>query len=123
MPGALLIYDGDCPFCSRYARYVRLREALGGLELVNARDGGAAVEAVKAQGHDLNQGMVLILGEETYHGDACLHRLALMSSKSDGFNKINALLFRSAFWSRLSYPFLRGCRNLTLALLGREKLR
>ena len=37
---ASIVYDGDCPFCSRYVKLVRLREALGSVDLVNARDGG-----------------------------------------------------------------------------------
>ena len=39
--GNWLVYDGDCPFCSRYVQLLRIREAVGPLRLVNARDGGA----------------------------------------------------------------------------------
>jgi predicted DCC family thiol-disulfide oxidoreductase YuxK len=33
---ALLYYDGDCPFCSRYVRWLRLQRAVGSVHLVNA---------------------------------------------------------------------------------------
>ena len=117
-----LIYDGDCPFCSRYARYLRLQRAVGALTLIDARAGGPAVEEALARGFDLNQGMLLNLDGTYYHGDACLNRLALMSSRADWFNRLNYLLFRSPVLSRVGYPLLRAGRNLALRLLGRPPL-
>lgn len=119
---AVLIYDGDCPFCSRYVRLVRLRDSLGGLALVNARDGGPIVEEVRAAGLDLDEGMVLRMDGRLYHGDACIHRLALMSSPSGGFNRLNRLIFSSPTASRLLYPVLRTGRNAALRLLGRRRM-
>ena len=118
----VLIYDGACPFCSRYARYLRLQRAVGPLTLIDARAGGSEVEEARARGFDLNQGMLLILNGADYHGDACLNRLALMSSRSDWFNRLNYVLFRSPVLSRVGYPLLRGGRNLALRLLGRPPL-
>lgn len=119
---AVLIYDGDCPFCSRYVRYLRLKEAVGDLRLVDARQGGPEVEAARAEGVDLDQGMLLRLGGVDYHGADCLNRLALMSSSSNLFNRVNAALFRSPRLSALGYPVLRAGRNLALRLLGRPRL-
>ena len=39
--GAVLVYDGDCPVCSSYVRYVRVREAVGSL----MKDGPSAPAA------------------------------------------------------------------------------
>ncbi|MEM6464198.1 MAG: DCC1-like thiol-disulfide oxidoreductase family protein [Pseudomonadota bacterium] len=119
---ALLIYDGDCPFCSRFSDYVRLKKAVGDLVLIDARQGGGAVEDAVARGFDLDEGMVLVVGGKYYHGADCLNRLALMSSRSDLFNRINFFLFRSPLISRLSYPVLRAGRNLVLRLMGRPRL-
>ena len=83
---------------------------------------GVEVEQVLARGFDLDEGMVLVLGDAYYHGDACLNRIALMSSRSDLFNKINFVLFRSPQVSRLVYPALRSGRNAVLRLLGRPKI-
>ena len=119
---AFLYYDGDCPFCSAYVRYVRLREAVGTLTLVNLREGGPGAEEVMARGFDFDEGMVLKLGGDYYHGDDCIHMLALLSSDSSLFNRMNALIFRSPRRARLLYPILRSGRNLTLTLLGRRKV-
>lgn len=118
----ILIYDGECPFCSRYVSLVRLREAAGVLQLVDARDGGSVVEGVRARGYVIDEGMVLIMDGQYYHGDDCLNRLALLSTRSGFFNRLNYWLFRSPLLSRISYPVLRTGRNLVLWLLRRKKL-
>ena len=122
MTGATLIYDGDCPFCSRYVRLVRLRRTIGPVELVNARSDHPAVAAARDRGLDLDAGMVLVLDGVDYHGDACLSRLALLSSRSDLFNRITFALFRRPAIARWAYPILRAGRNATLRLLGRPRL-
>ena len=119
---AVLVYDGDCPFCSRYVALLRLREAMGGMRLVNARDGGPEVTAIRARGLDLDEGMVLLLGERMYHGADCINRLALMSSGSGLFNRVNAAIFRSPRASAVLYPVLRTGRNTVLRLLGRPRI-
>jgi predicted DCC family thiol-disulfide oxidoreductase YuxK len=119
---AVLVYDGECPFCSAYVRYVRLRESVGGVKLVDARQGGPIVDEVRGRGYDLDEGMVLRLGDRFYHGAECIHVLALLSSPSGAFNRLNGLIFRSAPLSRILYPVLRFGRNSVLRLLGRTKL-
>jgi predicted DCC family thiol-disulfide oxidoreductase YuxK len=120
--GATIVYDGDCPFCSRYVKLVRLREALGHVDLLNAREGGALVDEVRRAGLDLDEGMVLKLGDRFYHGAACIHMLAVLSTSSGLFNRVTGTLFRSPATARWLYPLLRAGRNLTLALLGRRKM-
>jgi predicted DCC family thiol-disulfide oxidoreductase YuxK len=119
---AWLVYDGQCPFCSRYVQLVRLKETLGRIELVDARQGGPHVDEARAAGLDLDDGMVLKLDGRLYHGADCIHMLALLSTPSSWFNRINAAMFRSRAASRLLYPVLRTGRNAVLRMLGRSKL-
>jgi predicted DCC family thiol-disulfide oxidoreductase YuxK len=119
---AWLVYDGECPFCSRYVRYLRLRDAVGKLHLVDAREGGPLVEEMKAAGLDLDEGMVLKMGGRHYHGADCIHALSMLSGGSGAFNRINAAIFRSPTLSRVLYPVLRAGRNTVLRALGRSKL-
>ena len=86
LPAPVLVYDGDCPFCATYVKLVRIREACGALELIDARAGGPAVDALVAAGYDLDGGMVLKIGAAYYHGADCIHALALMGSRSGPFN-------------------------------------
>jgi predicted DCC family thiol-disulfide oxidoreductase YuxK len=121
-PGAWIVYDGQCPFCSRYVQLVRLRETLGQVQLVDARKGGPMVDEARAAGLDLDEGMVLKLDGRLYHGADCINMLALLSTPSSRFNRINAALFRSRTASRLMYPMLRTGRNAVLRLLGRTRI-
>jgi predicted DCC family thiol-disulfide oxidoreductase YuxK len=120
--GNYLIYDGECPFCSRYARLVRLRDTVGPLRLLDARAPAAEVDAARAAGYVLDQGMLLRLDGVDYYGADCLQRLALLSSRSTFFNRLSYALLRSPAVARWSYPVLRLGRNAVLRLLGRRKL-
>jgi len=122
-PEVLIVYDGQCPFCSRYVKLVRLRESLGQVRLVNAREGGPLVDELRRAGLDLDEGMALKLDGRLYHGHDCIHMLALLSTPSSAFNRLNAALFRSPRAARLLYPVLRTGRNAALRLLGRSKIR
>jgi predicted DCC family thiol-disulfide oxidoreductase YuxK len=117
-----VVYDGGCPFCSRYVKMLRLREALGPIELIDARTNHPVVTLLHEKRIDLDEGMALVQGDRISHGDECIHRLALMTTPSGAFNRINAQIFRSATASRVLYPVLRSGRNLALKLLGRKKL-
>lgn len=119
---AWLVYDGECPFCDAYVRHLRVSEAVGGLHLVNARQGGRVVEEVQARGFDLDRGMVVKLGGQFYHGAECMHVLASLSTRSGFFNRLNAALFASPTVSRWIYPLLRLGRGASLALWGRRRI-
>jgi predicted DCC family thiol-disulfide oxidoreductase YuxK len=122
-PQAWIVYDGQCPFCSRYVRLIHLRETLGPVTLVDARQGGPIVEEVVARGLNLNEGMILKYQDRFYHGDQCIHMLALLSTPSNTFNRMNRAIFRSKAASRALYPILRASRNAALRLLGRAEIR
>ena len=118
----MLVYDGACPFCDNYARLVRLRRGVGDLVLVDARGGDPLVAELAAQGFDVDEGMALLLDGRVHHGDKALHRLALLGTRSDLFNRLNHRIFRSPRLARLLYPALRCGRNAALALLGRRRI-
>lgn len=121
MVEAWLVYDGECPFCSAYVKYVRVREHVR-LHLVNARDGGPLVDEIVNRGLDLDEGMVLKMGDRYYHGADCINVLATLSTRSSAFNRINARMFSSPTLARALYPVLRAGRNGALSLLGRRRL-
>ncbi|HUO83346.1 MAG TPA: DCC1-like thiol-disulfide oxidoreductase family protein [Gammaproteobacteria bacterium] len=117
-----LIYDGQCPFCDRYCRLVRIRETVGELALIDARESSEEMDRVTRLGLDIDQGMVLMVGDEVYYGTDAMRVLARMSSRSGLFNRLNYWLFRSRLMARVLYPALRACRNFLLKLLGRSKI-
>ncbi|WP_417667166.1 DCC1-like thiol-disulfide oxidoreductase family protein [Roseibium sp.] len=122
MAGITIIYDGDCPFCSRYVVMSRLRQSVGPVTLVNAREGGAEVEAAINEGYDLNEGMLARYQGETYFGADCVNLISLLSSRYGLLNKLTSMLFANKTLACVSYPALRCGRNLTLRLMGRRKI-
>ena len=117
-----IVYDGECPFCSRYIGMLRLRDAVGPVQLIDARSRDPAVARLQRMGYDLNDGMVVEYAGRTHHGADGLNLLALLSTGSGTFNRINAAVFRSTTASKLLYPALRLGRNLTLRALGRRQI-
>ena len=120
---AWLIYDGDCPFCRAYVRSLRLPEGAVTLHRVNAREGGSVVRDVVRQGCHLDEGLVLKIDGALYQGEDAIHRLALLSTRSGGIDRLATMIFANRRVSRLLYPGLRSVRNLTLRVLGRRPLR
>ena len=118
----ILIYDKECPACDNYCQVVRIREDIGELILQDAREPSAVMDEITALGWDIDQGMVLKMGSQLYYGSDAIHALALISSRSGFFNRINYWLFKSKTLSHIFYPVLRFLRGLLLKLLGKSKI-
>src|SRR6185295_10858390 len=100
----------------------RIRESVGELRLVDAREASAVMDEITLKGLDIDQGMVLKVENNLYYGSDAIHALSLMSSRSGIFNRLNYWIFRSPILSRWLYPVLRYFRNLLLMLLGKTKI-
>ncbi|RZQ51661.1 hypothetical protein C1E23_18205 [Pseudoalteromonas phenolica] len=118
----LLVYDKDCPACDNYCQVIRIRESIGELKIINARESSEVLEEITQLGLDIDQGMVLEMGGVIYYGADAIHALALISSRSGLFNKLNYLLFKSKRVSAVLYPVLRFFRNLLLKMLSKTKI-
>ena len=118
------IYDGDCPICRMAAESLRIKQSVGALHLVNAREANAhpLIEEINALGIDLDEGMGLKFQGRHYHGRDALHMMAILGSRYGWFNRMNALLFRSKTVAGLCYPTMRATRNLLLRMKGVQKI-
>ncbi len=112
-----VVYDDRCPFCRSYCNLVRIREAVGEVRLIDARQPSAIMDEITALGLDIDQGMVVKVGDDLYYGADAIHILALMSTKSGLFNRITAWLFQSSKVSSMLYPVLRDGRNFALWMM------
>ena len=118
----LLVYDKQCPVCDYYCQVVRIRETVGELKLMDARESSAVMDEITSRGLDIDQGMVLKMGGRFYYGSDAIHALALISGRSGIFNRLNYWMFKSRTLSHIFYPVLRFFRNLLLKFLRRTKI-
>jgi len=117
-----LIYDKQCPLCDNYYRMTSIKEAVGELVLVNAREESGIMAEITNAGLDIDKGMVLKIQDDLFYGSHAMHVLSLISSKKRYFNKINHWFFRSKHFSNIAYPILRSLRNALLKILKKEKI-
>jgi predicted DCC family thiol-disulfide oxidoreductase YuxK len=115
-----IVYDGECPFCGSYAKLYALRANAGKLAMVNARDNPALVTALREQGMEINDGMVVMWQGHTYWGAHAMHILSVLGAQSGFFGFANRVLFGRTTIARVTYPVLAFFRRLTLAMLRRK---
>ena len=121
-PQVSIVYDGECPFCQQYTHLLRLRASAGEVKLVDARSGDPLVQEVIQRGFDLDEGMIVTIADRFYHGADAMRVLALLSTRSGWFNRLNYFVFRSRSLAAFLYPLLRTCRNLALRVLRRKAI-
>ncbi len=117
-----LVYDKQCPACDYYCQLVRINETVASLTLIDARQNDPIMEKITAQGFDIDQGMVLVIDDTLYYGADAIQALALMSSQSGIFNRLNYQIFKYPIIAKNLYPLLRYGRNILLKLLGKTKI-
>ena len=113
---ARLIYDGACIFCDAYVRLLSLREAVGPVELIDARSGDPRLRAYESAGYDLNEGMLFEYNGTVYFGADAVNVLATLSTPVSTFNRINGALLSKQLSARFFYPIFKLCRKIILKL-------
>lgn len=113
-----LVYDGECPVCKTYCKYIRIRAAVGKLHLVDARQPGELMDEITDLGLDIDQGMVLKFKDVIYYGPDAIHMLTLLSTPSGIFNRINYYVFSTKPGAKIVYPVGKAFRTIILKLLG-----
>ena len=103
---------------------VRIRQAVGDLRIINARDhlDSDVMRAITEQKLDLNQGIVVSFEDRLYHGPDAVHLLAMIGSEHGWMNRLNTALFRNPATVRFAYPIMKGVRNTALWLLGKKPI-
>jgi len=121
-PEILLVYDKECPACNAYCQIVRIRNSVGDLRIIDARENSEILDEITGLNLDIDQGMVLKMDQQLYYGSDAIHALALISSRSGIFNRFNYWMFKSEARAKVLYPLLRSCRNVLLKILRKTKI-
>jgi predicted DCC family thiol-disulfide oxidoreductase YuxK len=117
-----IIYDGECPFCAAFVKLYALRKNIGEIELIDARTRPDLVRALRAQGMEINEGMVVIWQRHYYHGANAMHLLSILGADKGPFGRLNKFLFRNRNAAEVVYPLLATGRRVALSLLGRKTI-
>lgn len=118
----LLVYDKECPACNNFSIMVRIKESVGRLVLVNAREDTPIMREITEAGLDIDEGMVLKMGDQLYYGADAIHALSLISSRSGFFNRLNYWVFKSKRASHVIYPMLKAGRAVLLKVMRKTKI-
>jgi hypothetical protein len=97
-------------------RLLALREAVGPVELIDARSGDPRLRAYESAGYDLNEGMLFEYNGTVYFGADAVNILATLSTPVSTFNRINGALLSKQLVARFFYPMFKFCRTITLKL-------
>lgn len=116
------VYDDECPVCRAYCTRIELKNPQRPLVLIDARKGGALMEEITARGLDIDEGMVVKIGDDLHYGSGAIHVLSQYTKPAGIMGRMNQTLFRHKFLSDILYPAGKAVRNLVLYLLGIEKI-
>jgi predicted DCC family thiol-disulfide oxidoreductase YuxK len=115
-------YDQECPVCDFYCKRIDVQQSAGHLRRINARADSEIMDEITARGLDIDEGMVVRVGDRLYYGADAIHELALLSSGKGFLNAMSRLMFSSRRVSRALYPIFRFLRNMLLKILGRTRI-
>lgn len=105
-----ILYDGQCPVCSAYARFTRLRQRHD-VTLVDAREARGLVRDLRGRGVDIDDGLVVLVDGEIHQGEEAAALVELEGRYG---------LLPSTAWIRRLYPWIWRFRNALLRALGRD---
>ena len=114
------VYDGQCPLCHCAATAYRVRQAVGKLETIDARreHEHPILKDIQRKGPDIDRGHVIAWNGKYYQGDEALYLMAKLGATRGWFNKLTVSVFRIRWIASWTYPSLRACRNILLAIKG-----
>jgi predicted DCC family thiol-disulfide oxidoreductase YuxK len=117
--GNFLLYDGDCPVCTRYVAWTSLRAIRPDIRLLNARDEPELVTNLRAKGIEINDAFCLSLDGHIVHGAEAMTMLGRISEPKGLFNKMALGLLQQNWIVSPAYPVLVRGRKLLLTMLRR----
>ena len=114
----LILYDGECPFCSHYVQRLHVQAHCGEVKLVDARLNDATAQFYWQQGYNLDEGMIALWDDRVYYGADAVNLLAQLADPDDVFNRLHRWLMAQPKMAGLFYPLFKRARRLALAFKG-----
>lgn len=117
-----VIYDGQCPFCQSFVKLMALRDAVGRVDLVDARGEDPRIARLRNLGYDLDGGMAVLFGDAVYYGADAVALIAALTGARGPAGRLLARLLRDPRRAGRLYPWMKAGRRLVLRALGRPSI-
>ena len=121
-PDNFVLYDGECPVCAAYMGIARLKLLRPDLQVLDARVEPELVAALRAEGHEVNESILVGLGPKVYKGAEATRLIARLGSSNPWTRRIALVALGGGRFGETLYPMQRAVRNLLLRILGRPQI-
>ena len=117
---SLFIYDGECPFCNKFAQLLKLKSNIPSIKIIDGRQNLAKLTSLYKQGYDLNKGAILIVDGKIMHGSKAINWIcSKINNPDDSLLELLRVIFTSNKRSKVLFPFLLWGRRLLLTAKGK----
>ena len=113
-----LVYDHDCPVCRAYCTRLVPRDSQTEINLVDARSDDTLMPEITARGLDIDNGMVLKVGDKMYYGSEAAWRLTAYTRRSGFTGWVDKIFFPTRRVAQIMYPAGKAVRNVLLRVFG-----
>ena len=113
-----LYYDKQCPFCSKYANFLKLKENFE-ITLKDARQNLDEI-ALICKNLNINDGFIVIYKNECFQGAKALAFLNSAVDKTTFLGKLHFLFRYDNSFSNLLYKLFFIWRKIILFILGKN---
>ncbi|GAB1267244.1 hypothetical protein NBRC116493_04970 [Aurantivibrio infirmus] len=115
-----LLYDRQCPVCRYFADTYELTN--DHIELVNAREQSAILKRAADRNFDVNNGIVLVVGESFYFAEDAMVQLVNRQHFPGPIGFVIGRIFKYPRLAKLVNPILVFLRKILLKLLGKQQI-
>ena len=113
-----LYYDKQCPFCSKYANLLKLKENFE-ITLKDARQNLSEISSI-CEKLDINDGFIVVYENHCFQGSKALAFLNSAVDKDTFLGKLHFIFRYDNFFSKILYNVLFILRKIILFVLRKD---
>ena len=113
-----LYYDKQCPFCSKYANLLKLKENFE-IILKDVRENQSEISLLCGN-LDINDGFIVVYKDDCFQGAKALAFLNSAVDKTTFLGKLHFFFRYDNLFSNLLYKFIFILRKIILFILGKN---
>jgi predicted DCC family thiol-disulfide oxidoreductase YuxK len=113
-----LYYDNQCPFCSKYANFLKLKENFE-ITLKDARENQSEISLV-CENLNINDGFIVIYENNCFQGEKALVFLNRAVDKTTFLGKLHFIFRYDNIFSKILYKVLFILRKIILFVLRKD---